>query len=206
MSAPTVSITASQTSKGAKTVECDYTLSSVESGASLEFYVKPPSTGFQHMSDYDGSASNGDFSETLDLEDIWDGFGDYKIRLWVYNSNAEEDKDYDDITVSMQDNRPNSFSFSSAIQSGAATTTLTASAWNNFQDRINDFESYQGVSETNFDEVDPGDKMTASILGAAWTAINNLSGHGTMPTRPSQGSIIYASWFHDLADALNEIE
>jgi hypothetical protein len=40
----------------------------------------------------------------------------------------------------------------------------------------------------------------------AWDAINNISGHGTMPTRPTRGATIYASFFHDLADALNDID
>jgi len=92
------------------------------------------------------------------------------------------------------------------VHSGAATTTVTASKWNSFQDRINEFQAYKGVAQTSFDDVSSGDEMTASLMRKAWDAINGISGHGTMPTRPSSGATIYASWFHDLADALNDIE
>lgn len=102
--------------------------------------------------------------------------------------------------------RPDDFTFPSSVRSGAATTTVTASKWNSFQDRINEFQAYKGVAQTSFDDVSSGDTMTASIMRKAWDAINGISGHGTMPTRPSSGATIYASWFHDLADALNEIE
>ena len=108
--------------------------------------------------------------------------------------------------IEVPTDRPEDFEFSSSIRSGATTTTLTASAWNNFQDRINEFQVYKGVAQTSFTDVSSGDEMTASLMRQAWDAINNISGHGTMPTRPSSGATIYASWFHDLADALNDIE
>lgn len=105
--------------------------------------------------------------------------------------------------------RPEDFNFSSSISSGAATTTLTASAWNSFCSRINEFEAYQGKSQseqTYFPPVYSGDEMTASIIQRAWDAISDLNGHGSMPSRPTRGSTIYASFFHNLADALNNID
>lgn len=131
-----------------------------------------------------------------------------RFRLQYKNEGAEDwttalTESSDPIEVPTD--RPDDFTFSSSITSGAATTTLTASAWNDFQDRIKKFQAYKGVAQTSFTDVDSGDEMTASIMQKAWDAINNISGHGIMPTRPSSGSIIYASWFHDLADALNEI-
>lgn len=204
MATPNVSLSASQTSRGSKSIKCTYTLDSIETGASLEFYVRPPSGGYIHMSDYDGSASNGTFNKILNVSDIWTDYGNYTVRLWVYNNSTESDSD--DAIVIMESNRPNDFSFPSSVRSGAATTTLTASKWNDFQNRINEFQTYKGVAQTNFDDVSSGDEMTASLMRKAWDAINSISGHGSMPTRPSSGSTIYASWFHDLADALNNIE
>ena len=207
MSTPVISLSATQLHAGDKSVRCTYTLSSIDSGATLEFYVRRPSVyGFVHLEDYDGSASSGTTTKTLDFTDVWTDYGDYIIRLWVYNGSGDEDKDYEDYTVTLQGNRPSNFSFPSSIRSGAATTTLTASKWNDFQDRINEFQTYKGVIETSFYDVDSGDEMTASLMRKAWDAINGISGHGTMPTRPTVGATIYASWFHDLADALNEIE
>ena len=311
MATPNVSLSVSQTSRGSKSIKCTYTLSSIEDGASLEFYVKPPSGSYVHMSDYDGSASNGTFNKTLNVNDIWTDYGNYAVKLWVYNNSTDKDSD-DDIAVMesahsnptvsnftveqtdkgnqtincswyaedvesgakyylegrvsggswvgltnmasvsngagsrnnislnsiwegfgetyqvrifiyndpdnwdyydsdndsvvMLDNRPNNFIFPFSISSGAATTTLTANKWNNFQDRINEFQAYKSITQTDFDDVSSGDEMTASIMRKAWDAINGISGHGSMPARPSSGSIIYASWFHDLADALNNIE
>lgn len=208
MSAPIISIdsTTKQTAAGSKTIKFKYTLSNIASGALQEFYVKPPSSQFTHMSEYDSSASDGSFTKTLDLTDYWNDFGNYTIRLWVYNSSAEGDADYEDVIVSMVGDRPDDFTFPSSVRSGAATTTVTASKWNSFQDRINEFQAYKGVAQTSFYDVEPGDEMTASLMRKAWDAINGISGHGTMPTRPSSGATIYASWFHDLADALNDIE
>ncbi len=207
MSTPVISLSAIQLHAGDKSVRCTYTLSSIDSGAIREFYVKRPSVyGFIHLEDYDDSVSNGTTIITLDFTDVWTDYGDYVIRLWVYNSSAEEDSDYEEYTVTLLGNRPNNFTFPSSVRSGAATTTLTASKWNDFQDRINEFQAYKGVTETSFYDVDSGDAMTASLMRKAWDAINGISGHGTMPTRPTAGATIYASWFHDLADALNEIE
>ena len=206
MSAPTISITsATQIAAGGKTIRFEYTLSNIASGASQEFYVKPPSQ-FTHMSEYDSSASNGSFTKTLDLTDYWNDFGDYTIRLWVYNSSAEGDADSEDVTVSMVGDRPDDFTFPSSIRSGAATTTLTASTWRDFCDRINEFREYKGMNEYDFTYVRSGDEMTKEIMEEPWLAINAISGHGTMPTQPTRGAVIYASYFHDLADALNDID
>lgn len=207
MSTPVISLSATQLHAGDKSVRCTYTLSSIDSGATLEFYVRRPSTyGYVHLEDYDGSASSGTTIKTLDFTDVWTNYGDYIIRLWVYNSSEDEDKDYGEYIVTLQSNRPNNFFFPSSIRSGAATTALTASEWNGFQNRINEFQAYKGVTETSFYNVNSGDEMTASLMRKAWDAINGMSGHGTMPTRPTAGATIYASWFHDLTDALNEIE
>ena len=209
MSAPIISIdsTTRQTAAGSKTIRFKYTLSDIASGASQEFYVKKPSIyGFSHMAEYDDDASNGTFTINLDLTDYWNGFGEYRIRLWVYNSSAEEDRDYVDTDISMIGDRPDDFSFPSSIRSGAATTTLTASKWNDFCDRVNEFRLYKGMSEYSFTTVHSGDEMTKLIMEEPWLAINGISGHGAMPTRPSIGATIYASYFHDLADALNDIE
>lgn len=132
-----------------------------------------------------------------------------RFKLQYKNQGAEEwstslTQSSDPIEV--PSDRPDDFTFPSSISSGAATTTLTASKWNSFQDRINEFQAYKGVAQTSFDDVSSGDAMTAFIMRKAWDAINGISGHGTMPTRPSSGATIYASWFHDLADALNDIE
>lgn len=132
-----------------------------------------------------------------------------RFVLQYKNQGAEEwstalTKESDPIEV--PNDRPDDFTFPSSVRSGAATTTVTASKWNSFQDRINEFQAYKGVAQTSFDDVSSGDAMTASLMRKAWDAINGISGHGTMPTRPSSGATIYASWFHDLADALNDIE
>lgn len=132
-----------------------------------------------------------------------------RFRLQYKNEGAEDwttalTESSDPIEVPTD--RPDDFKFSNSIRSGAATTTLTASAWNSFQDRINEFQAYKGAAQTSFYDVDSGDEMTASLMRKAWDAINNMSGHGPMPTRPTAGATIYASFFHELADALNDID
>jgi hypothetical protein len=83
---------------------------------------------------------------------------------------------------------------------------LTATEWNDFCKRINQFETYQGKTSTSFTTAVGGTtKIGATICNKARTAVSSLTGHGTLPSKAVAGEPIRASYFNDLRDALNAV-
>ena len=203
-------LTAGQISLSSNVISCSVTVSDLDTSfigsRQIRFYlVQGPNWIEQSRQSISG---NGTYnfttsSTSLTSGNYYAGFELYYQQQnqssWTYSLNALS-SNYVQVV-----GRPNNFTFSSNIQSGAATTTLTAGAWNNFCARINEFRQYKGLSNYSFTSVSSGSRMTAAIMAQPWDAINAINGHGTMPTRPSQGATIYASYFHTLAAALNNI-
>ena len=100
--------------------------------------------------------------------------------------------------------RPWDWEWYSTIKQGGKIG-LSALEWNHFCDRINEFRIYKGLSEYSFTTAVKGNEITASIVNEAYIAIKGISGHGTLPSKAVQGSVITASFFLDLTDALNSI-
>lgn len=100
--------------------------------------------------------------------------------------------------------RPSNWSWSTTPVRGN-TMRLTASDWNSFCRRINEFRDYKGLGAYSFTTVYSGRTMTASQANEARTAINAISGHGTLPSSAVSGSTVTASFFTQLASALNSI-
>lgn len=98
--------------------------------------------------------------------------------------------------------RPDDWDWYSTIASGR-TINLSASEWNDFCDRINEFRDYDGLSQFSFTTVYRGDPIEASIINEARSAISNISTSGAVPSRVNSGDPIEASIFLDLRDALN---
>lgn len=100
--------------------------------------------------------------------------------------------------------RPNNWSWSSVIGSGKAVG-ITAVEWNNFAARINAFREYKGLREYIFTSAHKGNPITAAMANQLTEAIDEISGHGTLPPIVTSGSKMYASFFTTLASALNAI-
>lgn len=100
--------------------------------------------------------------------------------------------------------RPNDWSWRSAVESGAKIA-LTATEWNDFCSRINEFRSYKKISSYSFTTVSKGTVISATIVNQARTAIGGISGHGTLPGAAASGDTITASFFNSLVSALNYI-
>ena len=100
--------------------------------------------------------------------------------------------------------RPTNWAWSSTVASGSAIR-ISASDWNSFCSRINSFRSYKGLSSYSFTSVSPGYSISASRVNQARTAIDEISGHGTLPSQATTGGRISASFFNGLKDALNAI-
>ena len=100
--------------------------------------------------------------------------------------------------------RPSNWYWTSTVNPGNQIA-LTAAEWNNFCARINDFRDYKNLNRYSFTTVHSGTTISAAIVNQARTAINGISGHGTLPAAAIQGGAITASFFHGLQNALNAI-
>ncbi len=100
--------------------------------------------------------------------------------------------------------RPISWAWQSSIVSGGVIG-LTAAEWTMFCARINAFRSYVGLTQYNFTAVSSGATISADICNQAWYAINEIPGHGSMPSMAVSGGALYASFFTGLRDALNAV-
>lgn len=105
--------------------------------------------------------------------------------------------------------RPSNWTWQSVVAS-EAKINISASEWNSFCARILAFAKYVGSKDNgdytySLDTVYSGDYITATIVNKARSAISIIPGHGTLPSRVSAESYIYASFFNQLKDALNAI-
>ena len=109
------------------------------------------------------------------------------------------------LSVSITSPRPNNWSWTNTISSGSQIK-LTAAEWNSFTSRINEFRDYKGLSAYSFTTAISGTTpIEYTICNQAYTAINAITGHGTMPAQLTNGGPLYASFFNGLKDALNAI-
>lgn len=106
----------------------------------------------------------------------------------------------------VQRSRPEDWEWWYTVSSNA-DVNLYADEWTDFCFRINEFRIYKGMGQYDFDPVTSGvTDISAYICNQAWTAINAISGHGTMPSMAVSDGDMYASFFTGLRDALNAIE
>ncbi len=96
------------------------------------------------------------------------------------------------------------WSWSSGIAQNQPVSNLTATAWNNFCDRINSFRAFAGYSQRSFTRaVSKTTKMTAEIFNEAISAIVSAGGTG-ITTVVAKGRIT-ADLLQNMATACNEI-
>lgn len=100
--------------------------------------------------------------------------------------------------------RPDDWAWWSTVAKGSAIA-ITASEWNSFCGRINEFRSYMEMSTYAFTTITSGYLMYAWVVNQAITAIDAIDGHGTLPDKVSSGDKITASFFNKLKTALNSI-
>lgn len=104
--------------------------------------------------------------------------------------------------------RPNDWSWWSAVSAGRAMK-LTASEWNAFLSRVQEFADYKGVSLSSSSLSSAiaarGTTMRASQANAARSLVNQLSPRVGVPYAVSAGDAITASFINGLKDALNSV-
>lgn len=87
--------------------------------------------------------------------------------------------------------------------SGTAIYVMSATLWNDFTERINDFRSYKGLSNYSFTTVSSNTNCSAAIINEAINAINDVA--GTSQSTVSSGQTIAASIFTTMKNNLNSI-
>ena len=100
--------------------------------------------------------------------------------------------------------RPSNWNWSSTISSGSQIR-LSAAEWNSFCTRINAFRNYKGLSNYSFTYVYSGGQIQAAHVNQARTAIDAISGRGTLPGTVSVGASIQAYHYTQLRTALNAV-
>ena len=97
--------------------------------------------------------------------------------------------------------RPDDWTWSGIIASGSAYENLTAEAWNRFEDRIDEFRKYKGLTAYGFTRAVSGMTLLVTLFSEAEAAIGGIPGHGTVPT----GRELAMTYFNGLANALNAV-
>lgn len=98
--------------------------------------------------------------------------------------------------------RPNNWSWYTAKTSGTKFN-VTATEWNAFCTRINEFRTYKGLSSYSFTSAISGSNALASQINQARTAISAMS--SSVPSVVSSGGNCFPSTLNGLRDSLNSI-
>lgn len=169
--------------------------------------MRPTSTYYTEITNANGGIyGNGAYSTNAYRTFIVDGSGNtfvnnayYTMRVTAFDASGN----YRESTVRIQYKiaRPVSWTWHTSKVKGQ-TIGLTASEWNSFCLRINQFRQYKNLSNYSFTNVTAGSPITAVIMNQAVSAIGAMvSTHGMV----SKGSPITASFFNTLSTSLNSI-
>ncbi len=105
-------------------------------------------------------------------------------------------------TVTVKDTKPKPTNFYwNNVYSGA--NMISASEWNRFTNKINEWNEYKNRSQYSFTRAYSGDKFYAYMFNEASNQIYSMKTHNV--GRKYSGDTIYARDFLDLENALNNI-
>jgi len=138
-----------------------------------------------------------------------DGNGnEFIVGSWYYvRVEAFDNKDnYGTLTYRIQykRQRPADWSWGVTMTTGQILN-MTASNWNNFTTRINQFRFYKGLADYNFTTVYSGGFMMAHQVNQATNAIDEMIPTSPPPSLTSSGVAITPIRFTLLRDSLNSI-
>ena len=185
-----------------------FTVREISPGDVVRFYVRhDPEISSDPVIDIKETATKTSHTETFDgLEPETD----YVINAGIVVGNTTSWIKANYITTPPYEGggggetptRPRDWVWESRIKQGAPIE-ISASEWNSFCDRINEFREYDGLSAYNFTHVYKGDAISASIVNEARSAINRISTSENI-TLVSRGDLITADYFNGIAWALNQ--
>lgn len=150
--------------------------------------VYPPSTGKNRS--VSGSYSGGSLieGETYTVRG-------YAVTNAAYSAGST--------TVTMKMSRPSDFTSFGSLSKG--DSIISASLWESFTSRINQFRRYKGLNTTSFTAVRSGIVFTAGMFNEARAGINSMNPPISVPSSQSSGNEVYVSLFHSLQNSLNSI-
>lgn len=121
--------------------------------------------------------------------------GDGGSSSWVQSS-----------TVQLGYARPREFSWTYSKTSGS-NFKLTASEWNDFCKRINDFRRYKNpkLGDVSFSSATDGQDFRAAQFNQARDAISAISPNTSPPAQQSKDGIVYASLLNSIVTSLNSV-
>lgn len=154
---------------------------------------------------YMPTTSTTDTTRTVIATSFLDRGHTYKVRVFIVNSSGKVSETSNWITVTIPEKtRPSNFSWTYAKNSGG-NFNLTASEWNSFTSRINEFRDYYDLSSYSFTTAYSGNSFTAAMYRQARTAIQAIDGYGTYIPYVYSGDEITAYMMNILVSELNAI-
>lgn len=126
----------------------------------------------------------------------------YSFKLWAKNDSGNSSPIWTSADIGYP--RPDDWYWYTTKSSGA-DFRLTASEWNAFCNRINDFRQYENLSGRSFTSAYSGGTFYASIFNDARSAIANMSPPNSVPYSVSSGDNVGAYMLNALRDSLNSI-
>lgn len=128
--------------------------------------------------------------------------GSYYVIVVPRNSNGNgTSSSSTTIRMPIVNVRPNNWQWDS-IKSSGSTMNITASEWNRFCGRIDEFLYYKKLGYGTYTSAYAGTSITANQYNQARLAISSM---GAVPTVATKGERIYASQFNQIRDYLNTI-
>ncbi|WP_168120729.1 hypothetical protein [Paenibacillus sp. HB172176] len=128
----------------------------------------------------------------------------------AYSSYSSLNSPYSDNTITLQNNRPEEFSWTYE-KSKDENFNLTATEWNNLTSKINEFRAYRlGTNSSySFTQAQTGSPFYAVMFNQAVNAINGINNPSPTISPPStkmRGDIITASDINQLKFSINSVQ
>ena len=127
----------------------------------------------------------------------------YYLKVIAYDASANSISS--NVRVQYKIARPTNWAWHTSKVAGQ-NVGITASEWNSFCTKINQFRQYKNLGNYSFTSATRGSVITASIVNQARTAINAMSPPSAVPASVSVGSNMNASFFNGLSISLNSIQ
>jgi hypothetical protein len=125
----------------------------------------------------------------------------YTLELRVYDNAGNMTTQQ---RVSVTTNRPLNFAWDTAKVKGQPFS-LTATEWNGFIARVNEFRAYKSLGGATYNSAVKGSPFTAAQFNQMRTAINDMSPPTGVPAVAVKGASVTAAGLNGLRDSLNSI-
>lgn len=126
----------------------------------------------------------------------------YSFSLQAFNSAGESGLTWTSADIGHP--RPDDWYWYTTKSSGSSFN-LSASEWNDFCKRINDFRQYENLSGRSFTSAYSGGIFYASMFNDVRSAIANMAPPNSVPYSVSSGDTVGAYMLNALRDSLNSI-